>query len=326
MFGEPFWFFTHYGEIERSLSSAMIACAMLGMGGSLSLADFARVFVVWKGFAVGMLLQIVLVPVCAGIFITLLALIPPELHGLAAADMTGIVLGVALIAAMPGGSSSNLLTFIGNGDVALSVALTAITTFVCLVTTPIVIELLIAFQIPGTITIDAFQIVLDIAIFLIAPVLIGMGIGAMLKQRRGRFTSIMVRISLGLLALIIIGSLGAGRLDLPRYGWLGIAAVAGFCLMIQHLSILTARASKLTGRDGLAIIIEVTVKNVLLAILLLTTMFPQSALSAASPAESAIIEAARNGCTYVVLLYGGVSLAAGAISALQRRKRLARAA
>ena len=63
MFGEPFWFFTHYGEIERSLSSAMIACAMLGMGGSLSLADFARVFVVWKGFAVGMLLQIVLVPV-----------------------------------------------------------------------------------------------------------------------------------------------------------------------------------------------------------------------------------------------------------------------
>ncbi|NND50065.1 MAG: hypothetical protein HKN60_07415, partial [Rhizobiales bacterium] len=150
MFGEPFWFFTHYGEVERSLSSLMISCAMLGMGASLSLRDFARVFIVWRGFAIGMLIQIALVPVFAGIFISLLALIPQETSGLAPADMTGIVLGIALMAAMPGGSSSNLLTFIGNGNVALSVALTAITTFVCLVTTPIVIELLIAFQIPGT--------------------------------------------------------------------------------------------------------------------------------------------------------------------------------
>ena len=77
MFGEPFWFFSHYGEIERGLSSLMIACAMIGMGASLALRDFARVFVVWRGFAIGMVLQIVLVPVCAGAFIALLALAVP---------------------------------------------------------------------------------------------------------------------------------------------------------------------------------------------------------------------------------------------------------
>ena len=64
----------------------------------------------------------------------------------------------------------------------------------------------------------------------------------------------------------------------------------------------------------------------LLAVLLLTTMFPREALSTGDPAQRALIEAARNGCTYVVLLYGGISLVAGAISAAQRRKRLARTA
>jgi len=324
MFGEPFWFFAEYGEYERRLSAVMISCAMLGMGASLSLRDFANVFVLWRGFAIGMAVQILAVPVYAAGFLWLLHQVPEDYSDVAAADMTGVALGIALMAAMPGGSTSNLFTFLGRGNVALSVALTAITTFVCLVTTPIVIELLIAFQIPGELEIDALGIVLDIAIYLIVPVVTGMVIGARMKERRQRFTSVMVRISLVLLGVIVIGSLGAGRLDLPRYGLLGLAAVTLFCLVMQQLAVLVTRATRLDGRDALTVVIEVTVKNVLLALLLLTSMFPHAAFATGDAAHRAVIEAARNGCTYAVLLYGGISLMAGAVSIVVRRTALAR--
>ena len=63
MTGEPIWFFANYGRIEGELSSVMLALAMLGMGASLTVRDFVAVFRLWRGFAVGMVVQFVLIPV-----------------------------------------------------------------------------------------------------------------------------------------------------------------------------------------------------------------------------------------------------------------------
>jgi BASS family bile acid:Na+ symporter len=323
MAGEPFWFFADYGEYERALSSVMIGAAMLGMGASLTARDFAGVFIVWRGFAVGMLAQILVAPAVAAICIALWSMIPGHLSGLRPEDSAGIAIGIALMAAMPGGSTSNLLTFLGRGNVALSVTLTTITTFVCLITTPVVVELLIAYRIPGELRIDATRIVTDIALFLIVPLICGMGIGAVAGEHKRLFTRIMVRFALAVLALIIVGSVGAGRVDLPRYGWIGLAAVIVFCVLIQQAAVVTAHLAGLGAPDRLAVSIEVTVKNVLLAVLLLTSMFPAAALDAAGGPEREVIEAARNGCTYVVLAFGGVCLIAGASSVIQRRMALA---
>jgi len=320
MTGNSFWFFANYANYERDLSSGMIGIAMLGMGASLTIRDFTGVLLVWKGVAVGMGIQFILVPIWACIVLVLLAQIPANISGLTAADSAGFALGIALIAAMPGGSTSNLLTFVGRGNVALSVTLTAFTTFLCLVTTPILVDYLISFQFPGTLVIDAWDIVLDIALFLVVPLLIGMVSGHLLKSFRVRFTSVMVKLSLLLLGIIIIGSLGAGRLNLPRYGWLGPVVVLVFCACIAIIVKYTTRLCGLNDRDGFTISIEATVKNVLLALLLITTMFPHVEIYAEAPAQRMIIEAARDGCTYVVLLFGGICLATGFVSLLQHRR------
>lgn len=325
MFTEPFWFFENYSDYERGLSSLMISLAMLGMGASLSVRDFRGVFVVWKGFAVGMGTQILLIPVWAAVMLVMLAHVPQSLTGIAAADATGIAIGIALVAASPGGSASNLFTFLGKGNVALSVALTAITTFVCLVTTPIVVDLLVAAQIPGTVKVDPVRIVLDIALFLIVPLLAGMALRPVLGDRRELFTRTMVRASLLVLAAIIVGSLGAGRINLLRYGWAGPAAIILFCVVMQQIARIASRGAGLTFGDGLAVIIEVTIKNMLLALLLLTSMFPGEALRSLDAAQRPIVEAARDGCIYTVLFYGAVSLVAGTVSVVHARARSASA-
>ena len=213
MFDQPFWFFSNFGEFERGLSAAMVTLSMLGMGATLTVRDFATTLFAWKGLAVGMAAQLLVVPAWAGLVMFVLSLFPEGFGGLSVAGAVGIATGLALIAAMPGGSASNLLTFLGNGNVALSVSLTAITTFACLLATPVVLASLVTVQVPGEIDIDKSRIMLDIGLFLIAPLLAGMVVHACTNDRqRVLFVKVMVRASLGLLALIIVGSLGAGRL------------------------------------------------------------------------------------------------------------------
>ena len=219
---------------------------------------------------------------------------------------------------------SNLLTFIGNGNVALSVSLTAITTFACLIATPIVLASLVMVQVPGDFDIDKSQIVMDIGLFLIAPLLAGMVVRAYTTlPQQVFFIKFMVRASLVLLALIIIGSLGAGRLQFAAYGWLGPAIIIVCCLGAVYLSRGFAAVCGTVERDQLAIVIEVAVKNGLLALLILTSMFPAHMLAAASGPDAHMIAAARDGCIFVVLFFSGVALVTGILTALRRRKALA---
>ena len=321
----PTWFFTNFSEIERGLSAAMVTLSMLGMGATLTVRDFATTLFAWKGLAVGMAAQLLLVPAWAGLLMFVTGLLPAGFGGLSAAGAVGIATGLALIAAMPGGSVSNLLTFIGNGNVALSVSLTAITTLACLLATPIVLASLVTVQVPGDFDIDKSRIMLDIGMFLIAPLLAGMIVRACTTLRQQVFfIKAMVRTSLGLLALIIIGSLGAGRLQFAAYGWLGPAIVIVFCLGAVALARLLAYACGTVDRDAFAIVIEVAVKNGLLALLIVTSMFPIHRLTAVAGPDAHLIAAARDGCIFVVLFFSGVALVTGILSALRRRKALAR--
>ncbi|MEM7193107.1 MAG: bile acid:sodium symporter, partial [Pseudomonadota bacterium] len=171
---QPFSLFAQFSDYERTLSAAMVTFSMLGMGATLTVRDFANTFYAWRGLAMGLAAQLLLVPLWAGLVMLILNLFPEGFGGMSLAGAIGIATGLALMAAMPGGSLSNLLTFIGNGNVALSVSLTAITTLICLVATPIVLALLVSVQVPGNFDIDKSQIMLDIGVFLILPLGIGM--------------------------------------------------------------------------------------------------------------------------------------------------------
>lgn len=260
MFDQQFLLFANFGEYERALSATMVIFSMLGMGATLTVRDFVNTLFAWRALTVGMVAQLLLVPAWAGLVMYVLGLLPESFGGLSNAGAVGIRAGLALIAAMPGGSLSNLLTFIGNGNVALSITLTATTTLICLIATPVVLATLVTVRVPGSFGIDKFQIMRDIGAFLLAPLVVGMVVRTLLDaQRQTMFTRFMVRAGLCLLALIVIGSLGAGRLQFAPYGWLGPAAIIIFCVGAVYLARLAAHACGMVERDSLAVVIEVAI-------------------------------------------------------------------
>ena len=104
---------------------------MLGMGLGLKLADFRRVAVQPKAVLVGLAAQLLILPL-VGWSIAVVAKMPPEL-----------AVGIMVLAACPGGSSSNLITYSARGDVALSITLTAINSLITVLTIPLIVKLLI---------------------------------------------------------------------------------------------------------------------------------------------------------------------------------------
>ena len=115
--------------IVTTIAPIALALIMLGLGASLTVKDFTRVVQSPKDFFIGMFCQVVLLPVVA-YFLIIILRTPVEL-----------ALGVMLIAAAPGGVTSNVLTKFANGDVALSISLTAITSLISIVSVPYVVFL-----------------------------------------------------------------------------------------------------------------------------------------------------------------------------------------
>ena len=101
-------------EIVTKIAPIILALIMLGLGLGLKVEDFTRVLKTPKDFFVGFFSQLIILPIVAYLLIIILKT-PPE-----------IAIGVMIIAAAPGGVTSNILTKFANGDVALSITLTAV--------------------------------------------------------------------------------------------------------------------------------------------------------------------------------------------------------
>ena len=115
--------------IVTTIAPFALALIMLGLGASLTVKDFTRVFQNPKEFFVGLICQLILLPVI-GYLLIIIIKTPVEL-----------ALGVMLIAAAPGGVTSNVLTKFANGDVALSISLTAFTSLISIVSVPYIVFL-----------------------------------------------------------------------------------------------------------------------------------------------------------------------------------------
>ena len=114
-------------EIVIKIAPLILALIMLGLGLGLKFEDFTRVLKAPKDFFIGLFSQLIILPVIAYVLILILKT-PPE-----------IAIGVMIIAAAPGGVTSNILTKFANGDVALSVSLTAVISLISIVTVPLII-------------------------------------------------------------------------------------------------------------------------------------------------------------------------------------------
>lgn len=290
----------NYSVYEYPLASSQLFLAMLGMGALLTPRDFLREIQRPRGLLLGISFQWVLVPLIAwtiGIVLSLPA---------------GIAVGLIMVAAVPGGTLSNILTLYGRGNIALSISLTSMTTVAALAVTPLLLQIFLSQYLPDDFSMPVARIALDIFLTLILPLLIGMSIYAMASlSASGRFSKMAIRLSLLLILVMVIGAGGAGRLSIEAYGPMSIAALVAFALIVQLTGVLATRLLSMPRKDGLAIVVEATFRNISLAVAVKAIVFP---------AQAGVLDPIGDAVLFVAFLYGGVSMFLTMIPVLIHRR------
>ena len=181
-------------EIATTIAPIALAIIMLGLGLGLTVDDFSRVVKIPRDFLVGFLCQVILLPIIAFI---LIKIIPMPIE---------IALGVMVIAAAPGGVTSNILTKFANGDVALSVSLTAIVSILSIISVPLIIftsaDLLGVSEINREISMASMSIKMFFVVTI--PVIFGMIIRSFMTDFIVSKTLFIQRISVILFMLVFI--------------------------------------------------------------------------------------------------------------------------
>ena len=150
-------------EIVTKIAPLCLALIMLGLGLGLSVKDFTRILRYPKNFLVGFILQLIILPIVA-LGVALILNLPAP-----------IAVGLMIIASAPGGVTSNVLTKFANGDVALSISLTAVVSLISIISVPFII--VTSADILGVVistTISMTVIALKMALVVTVPVIIGM--------------------------------------------------------------------------------------------------------------------------------------------------------
>ena len=181
-------------EVVTKIAPIALALIMLTLGLGLTTSDFTRVIKRPKDFLVGLICQVILLPIIAFVLIKILNVQP------------ALALGVMIIASAPGGVTSNILTKFANGDVALSVSLTAIISLLSILTVPFIViqsaDLLNINYITQQISMSGISIKMFLVVTL--PVLIGMLIRKLANKFIITRTALIEKISLILFIVVFI--------------------------------------------------------------------------------------------------------------------------
>ena len=178
-------------EIVTKIAPLCLAIIMFSLGLGLTINDFLRVIKYPKNFFVGFICQVILLPIIAFILINLITLTPE------------IALGVMIIAAAPGGVTSNVLTKFANGDVALSISLTAIVSLISIATVPFIVFYSANFlEIEILKEIAMNSIAIKMLFVVTAPVLLGMIIRKLKQDLVIAYESLFQKISIILFLIV----------------------------------------------------------------------------------------------------------------------------
>ena len=180
-------------EITKTIAPVCLAIIMFGLGLGLTLTDFKRVITIPRDFFIGFLGQVVILPIIAFILIRIISM-PPE-----------IALGVMVIAAAPGGVTSNILTKFANGDVALSVTLTAVVSLLSIITVPLIVyssASFLGFEI--TKEISMINIAVKMFFVVTVPVIFGMIVRSLMTDFIVSKTLLIQRLSVILFLVVFI--------------------------------------------------------------------------------------------------------------------------
>ena len=178
-------------EIAKTIAPVCLAIIMFGLGLGLTVGDFTRLLKIPRDFIVGFFGQVILLPIVAFILIQIISL-PPQ-----------IALGTMIIAAAPGGVMSNVLTKFANGDVALSISLTAVVSLISVITVPLIVYNSAGFLgIEIVKEISMLNIALKMFVAVTVPVIFGMIVRALMTDFIVSKTLLVQRLSLILFLVI----------------------------------------------------------------------------------------------------------------------------
>ncbi|PJK28226.1 bile acid:sodium symporter family protein [Minwuia thermotolerans] len=242
-------------DIFIQLLPLALAIIMLSLGLGLTVADFARVLTAPRAFVIGLISQVVAIPLVAWVLASFAGL-PPAL-----------AVGVMILALCPGGVTSNVLTRFAHGDLALSISLTGLVSLLSVLTVPV----LAAFFADHFMGLDAPAIdvtALGLAMFAMTavPVAIGMTVRRFAPGFSARAEGPLSVLALVLFVLIVIGAIVLNWSllveNLPRLG----PSLVALNVVLLAIGLGLARLAGLSQRQGTAIAIETGIQNSTLGI------------------------------------------------------------
>lgn len=265
-----------------SISAIILAFAlfiiMLGMGLSLVLDDFKRIFISPKAIILGLVNQIIILPLIGFGVVSIIPLQPE------------IAIGLMILAACPGGPTSNLITHLAKGDIALSVSLTALSSFITILSIPFIINFsLIYFLDEGQlITLNVFETIIQIMVITIIPVSIGMLIRKYKEDFAIKMTN-PVRKASGIVMVLVI----VGIVVKEKDSFIGYFQQAGIAALVLNVTTMlvgfySSKLFNIKDKSAVSIAIESGIQNGTLAITIAVVLLG-NATYAIAPAVYSII-------------------------------------
>lgn len=241
----PHPFIEQHGFKLATLITPLIQVIMFGMGTSMSVGDFIGVARTPRAVAIGVILQFTIMP-SLGFALASLSGFPPE-----------IAAGIVLIGCAPSGLASNVMSYIANANLALSITITSVTTLLAPLATPLLMKLL-----GGTfIEISVMKMMWDVSKMVLVPIGAGLVFNKLLHGKVRWLDAAMPLISMSGIALIIVIITAAGRESLLTIGPLLILLVLVHNSVGYALGYASARLLKLSQRDSRTIAFEVGMQN-----------------------------------------------------------------
>jgi bile acid:Na+ symporter, BASS family len=264
--------------LTTTLLPVALGVIMLGLGLSLTLADFRRVVIYPRAVIVGLACQMLALPaVC--FFICKVVGLPPEL-----------AVGMMLLAASPGGATANLYSHLAKGDVALNITLTAINSVLSLITLPLIVGFAMASFLGQE---RSIPVQLDKVVQVFAVVLTPVGLGMLIRARRSALAERLERpvrlVSAIFLLLVVIAAIVKERANILTYvEQVGLAALL-FNLVSMLGGYFLPRLARLPVRQAVAIGMEIGIHNSTLAIAVAGTVLGSSVMAIPAAVYSTIM-------------------------------------
>ena len=256
-------------NITEIITPLVIVFIMFGLGLTLTLSDFKRVLLHPKSMVIGILLQIIGLPLLGFAFVSILELDPL------------LSVSIMLLSACPGGAITNLVSFVCRGDAALSVSLTAVNSFITVVTIPLVVTFSLTHFLGGEVAaqINLMRLSMGIVLITIPPITIGM----LIKNKIPEFAEKSEKlVRAGTMVFLVLLAVFAGfqerSLILENYKQYTILAVALFFLSAT-MGFLGGYIARLGQKHILTLAIEVGLHNSGMGIVIAVSLLGNPALS-----------------------------------------------